>query len=220
MGAGSGPTRGTHSPSGAWWAAYMAGKSHRKERDHLDVLKRTVRRSEGCWWIHLPQIQAGGDSVLWTQQCTFHKRWKFLDQFSSYDKFYWIKPSLHNTIDSCILQLVASATCFGLAWPSSGLQRLVSIKVHNVAEPMGSHGLQCKPWDPIMYLKYQLRYIMLLYWWDPMVYIVNHGIPLCTLIDTNLCKLDDGQARPKHVADVTSCRIQLSIVLCKDGLIQ
>ena len=43
---------------------------------------------------------------------------------------------------------------------------------------------------------------------------------LCTLIDTNLCNPDDGQARPKHVADVTSCRIQLSIVLCKDGLIR
>jgi len=43
---------------------------------------------------------------------------------------------------------------------------------------------------------------------------------LCILIDTNLCKPDDGQARPKHVADVTSRRIQLSIVLCKDGLIQ
>jgi len=43
---------------------------------------------------------------------------------------------------------------------------------------------------------------------------------LCTLINTNLCKPDDGQARPKHVADVTSCRIQLSIVLCEDGLIQ
>jgi len=36
----------------------------------------------------------------------------------TYDKFYWIKPSLHNTTDSCILQLVISATCFGLAWPS------------------------------------------------------------------------------------------------------
>ena len=47
-----------------------------------------------------------------------------------------------------ILQLVTSATCFGLIWPSSGLQSLVSIKVH-----------------------------------------------------------DDGQTRPKHVADVTSCRI-------------
>ena len=34
--------------------------------------------------------------------------------------------------DSCILQLVTSATCFGLAWQSSDLQRLVSIKVHNV----------------------------------------------------------------------------------------
>ena len=45
-------------------------------------------------------------------------------------------------------------------------------------------------------------------------------IPLCTLIDTNLCKPDDGLARPKHVADVTSCSIQLSIVLCKDGLMQ
>jgi len=61
----------------------------------------------------------------------------------TYDKFYWIKPSLHNTIDSCILQLVTSATCFSLAWPSSGLQRLVSIKVHNVVVPMGSHGLHC-----------------------------------------------------------------------------
>ena len=40
------------------------------------------------------------------------------------------------------------------------------------------------------------------------------------LIDTNLCKTDDGEARPKHVAAVTSCRIQLSVVLCKDGLIQ
>jgi len=40
------------------------------------------------------------------------------------------------------------------------------------------------------------------------------------LIDTNLCKPDDGQARPKHVADVTSCSIKLSVVLCKDGLIQ
>jgi len=40
------------------------------------------------------------------------------------------------------------------------------------------------------------------------------------LIDTHLCKPDDGQARPKHVADVTSCRIQLSIVLCKEDLIQ
>ena len=100
-----------------------------------------------------------------------------------YDKVYWIKPSLHTTNDSCILQLVTSATCFGLAWPSSGLQRLVSIKVHNVAVPIGT-------------------------------------ATLCTLIDTNVCKPDDGQARPKHVADVTSCRIQLSIVLCKDGLIQ
>jgi len=42
-----------------------------------------------------------------------------------------------------VLQLVTSATCFGLVWPSSGLQRLVSIKVHNVAVPMGSHGLCC-----------------------------------------------------------------------------
>jgi len=32
-----------------------------------------------------------------------------------------------------ILLLVTSATCFGLVWPSSGLQRLVSIKVYNVA---------------------------------------------------------------------------------------
>ena len=76
----------------------------------------------------------------------------------------------------------------------------------------------------------QLRYIMLLYRWDPIVHNVNHSqckpwdlistATLYKLIDTNLCKPDDGQARPKHIADVTSCRIQLSIVLCKDGLIQ
>jgi len=41
---------------------------------------------------------------------------------------------------------------------------------------------------------------------------------LCSLIDTNLCKPDDGQTRSKHVADVTSCG--LTTVLCKDGLIQ
>ena len=46
-----------------------------------------------------------------------------------------------------ILQLVTSATCFGLVWPSSGLQRLVSIKLHNVAVKMGYHGLQCKSHD-------------------------------------------------------------------------
>ena len=39
-----------------------------------------------------------------------------------------------------VLQLVTSATSFGLVWASSGLQRLVSIKVHNVAVPMGFHG--------------------------------------------------------------------------------
>ena len=61
------------------------------------------------------------------------------------------------------------ATCYGPAWPLSGLQSLVL---------------------------------------------------LCTLIDTNLCKPDDGHATPKHVDDVTSCRIKLSIVLCKDGLIK
>jgi len=43
---------------------------------------------------------------------------------------------------------------------------------------------------------------------------------LRTLIDTKLCKSDVGQTRPKHVADVTSCRITTVIVLCKDGLIQ
>jgi len=57
--------------------------------------------------------------------------------------------SLYTTqLTVAILQLVTSATCFGLVWPSS-----------------------------------------------------------CTLIDTKLCKPDDGQIRPKHVADVTSCRI-------------
>jgi len=42
-----------------------------------------------------------------------------------------------------ILQQVTSATCFGHVWPSSGLQRLISVKVHNVAVPMGSHDLHC-----------------------------------------------------------------------------
>jgi hypothetical protein len=48
------------------------------------------------------------------------------------------------------------------------------------------------------------------------------GFPatLGTLTDTNYFKLDDGQARPKHVADVTSYRLQLSVVLYKKGLIQ
>ena len=41
------------------------------------------------------------------------------------------------------LQLVTSATCFGILWPSSGLQGLASVKVHNVALPMGSYGLHC-----------------------------------------------------------------------------
>ena len=37
---------------------------------------------------------------------------------------------LYTTQLTVILQLVTSATCFGLVWPSSGLQSLVSIKVH------------------------------------------------------------------------------------------
>ena len=51
--------------------------------------------------------------------------------------------------------------------------------------------------------------------WNP-----NGTATLCTLIDTKLCKHDYGKARPKHVADITSCRLQLSIVLCKEGLIK
>jgi len=92
---------------------------------------------------------------------------------------------LHTTqLTVVILQLVTSATCFGLVWQSSGLQSLASIKART-----------CKPWDPI------------------------GRATFCTLIDINLCKPDDGQTRPKHVVDVTSCE-QLSIMLCKDGLIQ
>jgi len=92
-------------------------------------------------------------------------------------------------------QLVTSATCFGLVWPSSGLQRLVSIKVNNGVyrwDPMvyivSMTQRQCKPWDSI------------------------GAATLCTLIDTNFCKPDDGQTRPKHVADVTSCI--LTTVIC------
>jgi len=51
-----------------------------------------------------------------------------------------------------IIQLVTSATCFGLVWPSSGLQNLVPIKLHNVAVPMGSHGF----YGNIMYLVFKL----------------------------------------------------------------
>ena len=72
-----------------------------------------------------------------------------------------------------IVQLVTSATCFGLVWPLSGLQRLIPIKIQR----------QRKAWDPI------------------------GTATIGTLIDTNLCKSDDGQTRPKHVADVTSCTI-------------
>ena len=150
---------------------------------------------------------------------------------------------MHNTIDSCILQLVTSATCFVLAWPSSGLQGLVSIKVRNVAVPMGSHGVQCihthrvKPFplppfawmlqvhnllNNIILLRHILTINQFQYNkqrrckpWDPI-----GTATLCTLIHTILCKPDDGQARPKHVADVTSCRIQMSTVLCKEGLMQ
>ena len=41
-----------------------------------------------------------------------------------------------------ILQLVTSATCFGLVWPTSDLQSLVSIKVRNVVYR----------WDPMVYI--------------------------------------------------------------------
>jgi len=43
---------------------------------------------------------------------------------------------------------------------------------------------------------------MLLYRWDPI-----GTATLCTLIGTKFCKPDEGQIRPKHVADVISCRI-------------
>jgi len=47
--------------------------------------------------------------------------------------------SLYTTqLTVVIVQLVTSATGFGIVWPSSDLHSLVSIKVHNVAVPMGS----------------------------------------------------------------------------------
>jgi len=57
--------------------------------------------------------------------------------------FIELIPLYTTQLTVVILQLVTSATCFGLIWPSSDLQRLVSIKVHNIAVPMGSHGLHC-----------------------------------------------------------------------------
>jgi len=78
---------------------------------------------------------------------------------------------------------------------------------------MGSHGLHCLYRDNVNHAipSLQRQYKP----WD-----LIGTATLYTLIDTNICKPDDGQARPKHVADVTSYRIQLSIVLCKVGLIQ
>ena len=67
----------------------------------------------------------------------------------------------------------------------------------------------------LLYLCCQCVHCVLLLSWDPI-----STATLRTLIDTNVCKTNDGQAMPKHVADVTSCRIQLSIVLCKEGVIQ
>ena len=50
----------------------------------------------------------------------------------------YIELNRHYTTQlTAVLQLVTSATCFDLILPSSALQRLVSIKVHNVAVPMG-----------------------------------------------------------------------------------
>jgi len=37
--------------------------------------------------------------------------------------------------------------------------------------------------------------------------LYNGTATLRTLIDTKLCKPEDSQTRPKHVADVASCRI-------------
>ena len=54
-----------------------------------------------------------------------------------------VSNRLYTTQMTVILQLVTSATCFGHIWPSPGLQNLVSIKIHNVAVPMGPHGLHC-----------------------------------------------------------------------------
>ena len=44
-----------------------------------------------------------------------HLNWTASILLCTYDKFYRIKQSLHSTTDSCILQLVTSATCFSLA---------------------------------------------------------------------------------------------------------
>jgi len=45
--------------------------------------------------------------------------------------------------------------------------------------------------------------------WDPI-----GTATLCTLIDTNFCKPDDGQTRPKHVPNVTSCSITNGKLCC------
>jgi len=57
-----------------------------------------------------------------------------MTNFIEFDRLYTTQLAVLN------LQLVTSATYLGLVWASSGLQRLVSIKVHNVVVPMGSHG--------------------------------------------------------------------------------
>ena len=69
--------------------------------------------------------------------------WTVSIPLCKYDKFIELNRLYTTQLTVFILQLVTSATCFGLVWPSSGLQRSVSIKVHNVAVPMGYHSLHC-----------------------------------------------------------------------------
>ena len=69
---------------------------------------------------------------------------------------------------------------------------MVLIKVHTLIIPMGSHGLHCKPWDPIGIIKVHGLHCKP---WDP-IGIVKVG----TLINTICCKPDDGRIRPKNVA--------------------
>ena len=78
------------------------------------------------------------------RKCIYSLNWPVYIPLFTYDKLYIELNRLYTAqLTVVILQLVTSATCFGLVWPSSGLQRLVSIKVHNVAVPMGSHSLHC-----------------------------------------------------------------------------
>ena len=144
----------------------------------LPVFKPWIIQSV-AYSVYLPRSPGScfecGLSV--NQQCTI-MNWIVSIPLYTYDKFYWIKPSFHNTIDSCYSTSGHISHMFRLYLAIIRLTK-VSINCINVTPIFSSTN-----------------------------YVYPIGTTtLCTLINTNLCKPDDCQIRPKHVADVTSCGI-------------